>query len=727
MKAINSESVAPQHIEAAAEKDVEYSSQVSLISTKIEASHQSRLAIVYVRQSTLQQVMDHRESEARQYALADYAQDLGWPTQRVLVIDEDQGHTGKTAEHRSGFQRVMAEVALDHVGIVLGLEMSRLARSCKDWHQLLEVCALFGVLLGDQDGIYDPNDANDRLLLGLKGTMSEMELFAMRNRLERGRLFKAERGELFNDLPFGYLKLPSGEVVLEPDEQAREVVQLLFDKFDELGSVNSVFRYLIKQGIRLGMRERIGPQRGQLVWRRPSLPVMLQTFKHPFYAGAYAYGRRTVDRKRRAARGGRAGQIWRPMSEWKVLKRDRLPAYITCEQFLANQDRLQANRPGGDSPGAPNSGSALLSGLLVCGLCGRRLQTQYNHIKSPYYICVQGYREGNEETCCGVSGNIIDELVSRQVLVALEPAAINLSVRASQDVDRERERLSKHWQRQLERARQDANRAERQYQLVEPENRLVARTLEQKWEEELTQLRQLEQEHHRFLEAQPALLTSEECRQIESLSTELPVLWHAATTTNADRKEIIRCLIERVVVHADKDSDLLDVTISWQGGFTNQHQLVRPLGRYDQHRDYQCLIDRIIELRRAGFETSAIAKQLDAEGFRPARQPNGFNVQIVRKLMQRAGIGDDRNYPDILQSDEWFAPDLAKRLNMDAHKLRNWAIWGWLHARKTPIQKLWILWADADDLRRLEQLRDRSTQGVKGHPTALTTPKPRPE
>lgn len=281
-------------------------------SAKIQDYHLERLAIVYVRQSSPQQVLEHRESRERQYALADYAGTLGWSKERVVVIDEDQGHSGKTADGRAGFHRLLAEVTMNHVGLVLGLEMNRLARSNKDWHHLLEVCAVFGALLADQDGVYDPRDCNGRLLLGLKGTMSEFELVTMRNRLERGKLNKAERGELFLAVPAGYVKRPTGEVAADPDEQIRAVVALIFDKFEELGSIYAVFHYLIRNAIRIGGRSRSGPQRGQVEWRRPSLPTLWQMLRHPIYAGAYAFGRRPLDPKKRGP-GCRAAKRWLPM------------------------------------------------------------------------------------------------------------------------------------------------------------------------------------------------------------------------------------------------------------------------------------------------------------------------------------------------------------------------------------------------------------------------------
>src|SRR5947208_9223127 len=269
--------------------------RVRSTSSKIRDGHLDKLAVVYIRQSSPQQVLENRESTARQYAFAEHAVALGWPRDRILIIDDDLGKSGRTAEGRAGFQRLVTEVTLNHVGLVLGLEMSRLARSSRDWHNLFELCALYGSLLADEDGVYDANDPNDRLLLGLKGIMSEMELHIMRNRLERGRDNKAGRGELFHGVPMGYVILPTGEVDFDPDEQARFVVKLVFDKFQELGSIYGMFHWLIQHDIRLPVRPRKGPNKGQLEWRRPSIPTLAQVLRHPIYAGAYAYGRRPVD------------------------------------------------------------------------------------------------------------------------------------------------------------------------------------------------------------------------------------------------------------------------------------------------------------------------------------------------------------------------------------------------------------------------------------------------
>src|SRR5262249_52003361 len=509
-------------------------------SPKIQDRHLDRLAIVYIRQSTPYQVLNHRESRERQYALADHAVALGWPRDRVVIIDDDQAQSARTADARSGFHRILAEVTMEHVGLILGIEMSRIARNNRDWHNLLEMCAVVGTILADEDGVYDPNDPSDRLLLGLNGLMSEYEAIIMRNRLERGRLNKAQRGELFQKVPSGSVKLPSGGVALDPDEQARDVVRLIFDQFQELGSIYGVFHYLVRNGIRLGMRLQSGPQRGQLTWRRPVLATLNQMLHNPTYAGAYAYGRRRDEPGARVAGRHGRGQRWLPISEWKVLLKDHLPAYIGWEQYLANLRRLEQNRSLAGTPGTPRGGVALLTGLVVCGTCGHRMHASYPSKSAAYYSCEQHLKVGTGPRCHGLRTTPVDDLVARQVVRALEPAALELSLQAARDVRRERDRLHRHWQQQLERARYESGRAERQYHAVEPENRLVARTLERRWEEALGSQRQLEEEYDRFRRDQPAELSEDELARIAALSRDIPALWDAPATTPAERKEIVR-------------------------------------------------------------------------------------------------------------------------------------------------------------------------------------------
>src|SRR4051794_4111250 len=406
---------------------------LSLSSPKIRPWHLQRKAVVYIRQSTPQQVLDHRESADRQYGLVHRAAALGWPEGCVEVVDEDQGRSGQTAEGRPGFQYLLAQISLDRVGIVFGLEMSRLARSNKDWHQLLELCAIFRTLLADQDGLYDPTDYNDRLLLGLKGTMSEAELHVLRSRMYQGLLNKARRGEVFNHPPAGYVKSPAGAFELDPDEQAQGVIRLLFDQFDRQGSINGLLRYLVGHDIRMPIRPHHGPGRGQLEWRRPNRVTLQYLLHHPIYAGFYRWGHRACDPRRQV--GGRpgAGRTVRAPEECLVLLEGRCPAYITAERFRANQQRLQANRAA--SPKGARHGPSLLRGLLVCARCGPHLRVSYTNAgRGVRYSCLRGRIDFGEPACQRLSGQRLEALVSTQVLDALQAAALELPLAAAADV-----------------------------------------------------------------------------------------------------------------------------------------------------------------------------------------------------------------------------------------------------------------------------------------------------
>jgi DNA invertase Pin-like site-specific DNA recombinase len=447
------------------------------LSDKIQRHHRERLAIVYVRQSTLQQLNRHQESTRLQYGLVDQALALGWTQSQVLVIDEDLGKSGRSVEGRLGFQRLVSEVGLNHVGIVLGLDMSRLARSCRDWYQLLEVCGLFGTLIGDLDGIYDPQDYNDRLLLGLKGTMSEAESHVLKQRMLAGKQAKAARGELGMQVPMGYVRRPSGDAVKDPDEQAQSTIALVFDQFRCIGTVNGVLRYLVEHHIQLPHRLRSGPGKGELEWHRPSRMTLSNLLHHPMYAGAYVYGRRPTDPQRQQPGRPATGRRVAGPHECAVLLKGRLPAYISWAQFERNQRQLDANRA--QQQGAIRQGPSLLSGSVICGRCGLRMAAVYgNNGNGLRYACNRMAVDYGEAPCQSLVGAVLDKFVAEQVLLALEPSALEISLQVAEDIEAERAQLHRHWQQRLERAHYQVDRAARQYQMVEPENRLVARTLE---------------------------------------------------------------------------------------------------------------------------------------------------------------------------------------------------------------------------------------------------------
>ena len=686
---------------------------------KIRPEHRDRAAVVYVRQSSRQQVLEHSESTRLQYALAERAAALGWARSRIVVIDDDLGVSAATADARAGFARLVTEVTMGRVGIVLGIEMSRLARTGRDWHQLLELCSLSGVLLADPDGIYDPGFYNDRLLLGLKGTMSEAELYLIRQRMLSGKLAKAERGALAIPLPIGYVRRPSGEVALDPDEQARHVVRLIFDTFARLGTLNGVLRYLVEHQVQLPVRVHGGPAKGEIEWRRPTRETLQIMLHNPGYAGYYAYGRRPVEPRRKVPGRPSTGRVVKDSDEWLVLLPGRMPAYITPGQYEANVARMAANRQTAATPGAPRDGSALLSGLLRCGRCDgeHRMPVRYHtpSSRNPAHGYVCAYEQvnyGTGRSCQHIAGPALDAYVTRQVLDALAPAALEVSLAAAAQTEAERAMLDKLWRQRLERARYAADRARRQYQLAEPENRLVARQLETDWEAALAEAGRLQADYQRFTEELPKTLTAAERAAIQALASDLPRVWDAPSTTRADRKELLRILIEKITVAVAGTSELVDVTITWAGGHQTTGQAVRPVARVDQLSYYPALLARAGELAEAGCTTRQIADALNAEGFRPPKRTSRFRPDQVRILLNQHNLRtrQQRGQPAVLASlapGEWSVPGLAAALGMPTATVYNWIYRGWITARHAPSSKCWIITADAAELQRLRQRRAR--------------------
>lgn len=684
----------------------------SFSSPKIKSWHQDRAALVYVRQSTPQQVADHQESTARQYALAERAVLLGWPRPHVQVIDDDLGKSGQSIEGRPGFQRLLAEVALDHVGLILALEMSRLARSCKDWHQLLELCARFRVLLGDADGLYDPNEYSDRLLLGLTGMMSEAELHVLKSRMHQGKVNKARRGELVVSVPIGYLKHPSGQVTLDPDEQVQSIVRLLFDQFDAQGTVHGVLRYLIAQGIKLPMRSQAGSNRGELEWRVPCRETIRQMLRHPIYAGAYRYGHRPTDPRRQKTghpQSGRASGL--AAEDCLVFLKDRFPAYITWERFEANQERLTANRSRAESAGAVRDGAALLAGVVWCGRCGRRMYVRYRHRgQRPSYVCSWQQSDYGLPLCQSASAESVEAWLAEQILAALEPAALAASLTAASQVEAQRQQQLQHWQQRLERARYEADRAARQYHACEPENRLVARTLERRWDEALQEVGRLEVEFERYQRSCPRLVSEADREQIRRLAEEVPALWQAPTTTAADRRQIARLLLERVVLTVNPAKDCIAVHVEWAGGSVREHTLRRAVRGYRDQDDWPRLSALLAKLHRSGRTAKDMAAALDREGFRPPKRARQFSASMVRRLLHelglRARVPRCTSLGNGLNPEERWLPELAEQLGLSPHTLHGWRKKGWLSARQVGGRGgPWAVWANEVELARLRELQ----------------------
>lgn len=678
-------------------------------SSKIDARHLERLAIVYVRQSTQQQTIHNGESTRLQYGLTERAVSLGWPRERVLIIDEDLGRSGASAEGRPGFQRLVAEVGLDHVGLILGVEMSRLARSCRDWYQLLEVCAIFQTLIADLDGIYDPANYNDRLLLGLKGTMSEAELHVLKQRMNQGRWSKARRGELGRPVPVGYVRRPSGETVKDPDEHVRGVVDLVFSQFERKGTVNSLLQHLVKNGVRIPIRLVGGPSKGDIEWRRPNRTTLAHMLKNPIYAGAYVFGQTHTDARRK--RPGRPNSGRRPVrrEEWPVMLRDHVPAYITWDRYEANLAQLAANRPA--VMGAPGRGMALLSGLITCTRCNRRMAVIYGggHYR---YVCSNDLTNYGGELCAAIGGRFLDEHIVTLVLKSLEPAALEVSLEVAANLENERRRLDEDWRHRLERAKYEVDRAFRQYNLVEPENRLVVRTLEGHLEEKLSAQRTLEEDYHRFLAGQPTILTDEERDDIRALAANIPALWNSPTTMPMDKQTIIRQLVDRVRVKLVGTSEQMEVVVEWVGGHRTPLLLHRPVWRVDQLSYHRDLLDRMRQLHDdETLSWSEVAGRLNAEGWLPPRQHGGFTAVNVRAMASKHGLTKMLRPKAPLKKHERPLTELAAELSMPTVTLMTWARRGWIQARKLDEhgRSFWIVSASPTELAKLRAMRTATT------------------
>jgi DNA invertase Pin-like site-specific DNA recombinase len=578
-----------------------------------------RAAFVYIRQSTPSQVEHHRESTARQYALVQRACDLGWPKQQVIVIDEDLGVSGASIADRTGFTRMASELALGRVGIILGLEVSRLARNNADWYRLLDLCVITDTLIGDSDGVYHPALFNDRLVLGLKGTMSEAELHIIRARLDGGIRNKAQRGELRRGLPVGFVwGDEDGEVRFHPDEAVIGAIRAVFDRFAELGSVRQVWLWFRTQGLSFPSQSGLS---GEIRWIAPTYTAIHHVLTSPVYAGAYIYGRsrseRYVDEH-----GVVRKRIRRlPLKEWTVLIPGHHPGFLDWPAFQANQARIGNNvhpEPH-QSGGAVREGGALLQGIAACGHCGRRLHVHYSGKNSaPGYHCSgKDLVNGRGVYCLSVGGVSIDEAVTNAFLDAITPAAVDASLRAFEQLQVNRDAALQQWRLEAERARYEAERAERRYRSCEPENRLVARGLETEWENRLRDLSAAQNELRQREEHHARLLTSEQIQRVRALGADVRLVWAAPTTTDRDRKELLRTLLEEVIISVQRTPPQAQLRMRWKGGAITPLELPLPHHVYSGIRTDEDTIELLARLA-ALYPDDVIAGVLNRQGRKTA-------------------------------------------------------------------------------------------------------------
>ncbi|MCI0396237.1 MAG: recombinase family protein [Chloroflexi bacterium] len=603
------------------------------ISPKIQPHHLTRQAAVYIRQSTPKQVQLNQESTRRQYQLADRAREWGWPQPLIKVIDDDLGLSGTSSTHRLGFQRLIAAISLGEVGLVLVTEVSRLSRLNSDWHRVIELCAVFETLMADEDGLYDPRDPNDRLLLGLKGTLFAAELHILRARMRGNLLNKARRGELALRLPVGYRRLHDDTMVLEPDEQARQALNILFEQFNILKSGRAVQRYFQQHQLKMPRLIQTGVDYGRLIWVSPTYQMIQQVLTSPVYAGVFVYGRR----KNEVIPGDPPQTRTRRLliEEWEIVIPDVYPAYISYDQYLANRQILRSNLYNFEKKGrgAAREGRGLLQGILICGRCGRRMTPSYG---SDYlaYVCRREQMTYGTKQCQAFPMAYLDQAISEVFLAAVQPCRLEATLAALARLEQERQVLDRQWQLRLERARYQARLAERQYDAVDPENRLVARSLEKRWNEALVELNQLEQDYAAVLRSELAPLTEVEQPAVRQLAHDLPALWQAPTTTMTDRKRLLRLVIQEVTLTAEAKTRKAEYIVSWSGGVTTTHVVqCPPIGWHCVTDDK--LVQRIRELAD-NHPDHRIAELLNAEGIRTqtGKEWTYQRVKSIRKQHQ---------------------------------------------------------------------------------------------
>jgi len=670
---------------------------------KITAQHLQKPAYVYLRQSTMGQVRHHRESTERQYALREKALALGWDPSTIRVLDGDLGCSGAQSAGREDFKTLVAEVSLDHVGAVFSLEASRLARSNLDWHRLLELCALTQTLVIDEDGCYDPGEFNDGLLLGLKGTMAQAELHFLRARLQGGKLNKAQKGELRFPLPVGLCHDEQGQIVLDPDEEVRGAVQSVFRLFRQSGSAYGVVQWFAGHDLRFPKRAYGGVWNGQLIWGRLTLERVLGLVKNPSYAGVYVYGRFQYRRELTPDGEIRSRMHTVPQDEWRVCLKNHHEGYITWDEYLANQERLAKNCTRSEATilsGPAREGLALLQGLLLCGTCGRRITMRYqgNGGIYPTYECNWRRREGLATcSCLSIRCNLLDAAISEQLLAALKPAELELASEALNQLEARDQALSRQWQMRLERADYEAQLAERRYQEVDPSNRLVAATLEQRWNQALGHLEALKQQARESQRQKARVATPEQKAQLLALAQDLPRLWHAPTTTPKDRKRMLRLLIKDITVEKLADTRQVVLHIRWQGGACTDITVNRLPPVADQVRYPTELVERIRALAET-LPDKQIAHHLDQEG-RVSPRGKPFTASMIKWVRCRYRI----SLPQLMRPDEMTVSQTMEKLGVSRHVVYYWIERGVVKARR--LNRGSPYWITVDQEKELE-LRD---------------------
>jgi len=640
--------------------------------SKIQPTHLQKPAYIYIRQSTMAQVHHHQESTERQYALKDKAMALGWPVDSIRILDRDLGISGAQTNGRQDFQSLVADVSMRKVGAVFSLEASRLSRSSADWHRLLELCAFTGTVIIDEDGIYNPADFNDQLLLGLKGTMSQAELHFLRARLQGGKRNKAQKGDLKTPLPVGFVHDEEDRIVFDPDSQIQHVVRFLFDSFHHSGSAYGVVHRFSKAGLQFPKRAYGGVWNGRLIWGRLTGSRVLGVLKNPVYAGAYVHGR-YQSIKEITPEGTLCSKVKKmPISDWTVLIRDHHQGYISWEQFMQNQKFLERNRTNADETlvgGAAREGLALLQGLLLCAHCGRRITVRYkgNGGIYPTYECNWRRREAlSSRGCLHLRCDLADQPVISRVLELIRPKQIEIAIKAMEELQRRQDSIDTQWRMKIERAQYETDLAQRRYEQVDPGNRLVAATLERRWNEALIKYEQIKEAFSLHLRQKGIVVTEEQKAELRTLARDLPRLWKAPTTKAKDRKRILRLLIKDITVEKLPTPKQLILHVRWQGGAVEDIPIIVPPNRPDQIRYPAEIVERIRESAR-NHTDAQIASRFNQERIKTAKGAT-FTPSIIRWIRYKHRILK----PSLKRPEELTVSEAAKKFAVSRYVIYYW-------------------------------------------------------
>lgn len=649
--------------------------------TKIAPRHLEKTAYVYIRQSSMGQVRHHRESTERQYALEDKARSLGWTSSRIQVLDGDLGRSGSSSTDRTDFKALVADVSLARAGAVLALEASRLARSNADWHRLIEICGITGTLIIDEDGCYDPCDFNDGLLLGLKGTMAQAELHFIRARLQGGKLNKAQKGELRFPLPVGYVFDDADRIVKDPDSQVRSAIELVFTAFRQTGSAYGVVQRFAAENLLFPKRSYGGAWAGKLQWGRLTDSRALEILKNPSYAGIYAFGRfRCV--KDVLEDGEVRSRIARmPRDEWLVEIRDHHEGYTSFEEHLKNLEIIAHNRTNPQEAvlsGPAREGLAMLQGLLICGRCGRRLTPRYrgNGGIYPVYECNWRKREGLSKTSCmSVQCGYLDRAVEQRVLEVVNEEQLNLALEAYEILEHREQQISAQWKLRLQRAEYEVQLAQRRYEQVDPENRLVAATLERRWNDALLDLEAVGQQIAQ-VQHQNNIVTSQQRAEVLALAEDLPRLWHSEHTSAKDKKRILQLLLQDITLEKPQQG-LAVLHLRWQGGVCEDLHVELPRPAAERWRHSDEVVERVRALAQE-YSDDEIAAKLNAEGLKSAKG-NSFTRSSISWIRHKHVIP-----PAIKKKPgELTVQQVAERFGVSPH-----VVYYWISRKIIPARRL---------------------------------------